>query len=114
MVAARHIRHAQPTRHDQWDLISNHLVHATRSIASKLIDMEDQNKLRRISRYVNDHLRHPDRDPIEKAIALGMMGTVSLNGPLSKTAALMRYGGEKNRRAKKSACDLKRGTEQQP
>ena len=89
------IRHAQPTRHDQWDLISNHLVHATRSIASKLIDMEDQNKLRRISRYVNDHLRHPDRDPIEKAIALGMMGTVSLNGPLSKTAALKRYGGEK-------------------
>jgi len=37
----------------------------------------------------------PDRDPIEKAIALGMMGTVSLNGPLSKTAALKRYGGEK-------------------
>jgi hypothetical protein len=39
--------------------------------------------------------------------------TVSLNGPLSKTAALKRYGGEKIG-AQKNRRDLKRGTEQQP
>jgi len=62
-----------------------------RAIAGKLIDMDDQGKLRRIARYVNDHLRHPDRDAIEKDIALGWIGMDSLNGRLSKTAALKRY-----------------------
>jgi hypothetical protein len=60
-------------------------------IAAKLIAMDDQNKLRRIARYVNDHLRHPDRDAHERAIALGVVGYPSLNGPLSKTAALKNY-----------------------
>ena len=30
------IRHAQPTRHDQCDLISNHPVHATQTTPSPL------------------------------------------------------------------------------
>jgi hypothetical protein len=61
------------------------------AIAGKLIDMDDQGKLRKIARYVNDHLRHPDRDPTERAIALGLVGMDGLNGRLSKTAALKRY-----------------------
>jgi hypothetical protein len=36
------------------------LTDDARYIAAKLIDMADQGKLRRIARYVNDHLRHPD------------------------------------------------------
>jgi len=82
-----------PRAATQCDLISNRLVQPHR--ASSLSTW--RTKLRRISRYVNDHRRHPDRDPVEKAIALGMMGTVSLNDPLSKTAALKRYGGENRR-----------------
>jgi hypothetical protein len=67
------------------------LTDHARDIAAKLIDMDDQNKLRKVARYVNDHLRHPDRDSHEKAIALGRAGMVDLNGPLSKTEALKRY-----------------------
>jgi hypothetical protein len=66
-----------------------------RTIAGKLIDMADQNKLRKVARYVNDHLRHPDRDAIERAIALGQAGMDGLNGPLSKTEALKRYRNPK-------------------
>jgi len=61
------------------------------TVAGKLIAMDNQGKLRRIARYVNDHLRHPDRDAIEKDIALGRIGMDSLNGRLSKTVALKRY-----------------------
>jgi hypothetical protein len=74
-----------------WENEFADLTDDARSIADKLIDMDDQNKLRRISRYVNDHLRHPDRDPHEKMIALGQLRTPSLHGPLSKTEALKRY-----------------------
>jgi hypothetical protein len=62
-----------------------------RDIAEKLIEMGDQAKLRKVARYVNDHLRHPDRDAMERAIALGMAGSCDLNGPLSKTEALKRH-----------------------
>ena len=44
------------------------------TIAEKLIDMADQAKLKRIAKYVNDHLKHPDRGPMERAVALGMTG----------------------------------------
>jgi hypothetical protein len=53
-------------------------------IASKLIEMDDQAKLRKIAKLINDHLKHPDRTPTERAIALGRMGI----GGMSKTAAL--------------------------
>jgi hypothetical protein len=67
------------------------LTDDARGIAQKLIAIGDQNKLRRIARYVNDHLRHPDRGHWEKAIALGSVVVPGLNGPLSKTAALKYY-----------------------
>ena len=62
-----------------------------REIASQLIAMEDQAKLKKIAAYINDHLKHPDRDQTERLIALGFMGMSGLNGPLSKTAALAQY-----------------------
>ena len=57
-------------------------------IAGKLMDMEDQGKLRKIVSYLKDHLKHPDRTWEEKEIALGRMGMNSLNGPLTKRQAL--------------------------
>lgn len=66
-----------------------------RDIAGTLIDMADQSKLKKVARFVNDHLRHPDRSLEERQIALGYMGINSLDGPLSKTAAIkqIRAGG---------------------
>jgi len=57
-------------------------------IARMLIEMDDQAKLRKIAKFINDHLKHPDRTPEQRAIALGMAGMDGLIGPLSKTAAL--------------------------
>jgi hypothetical protein len=57
-------------------------------IAEKLMDMEDQAKLGKIVRYLKDHLKHPDRNWKERAIALGKMGIDTLNGPLTKREAL--------------------------
>jgi len=54
------------------------LADDAREIAAKLIAMDDQAKLR-----INDHLKHPDRTPTERAIALGFIGIGK-----SKTAAL--------------------------
>jgi hypothetical protein len=62
-----------------------------REIASQLIEMEDQAKLKKIAAYINDHLKHPDRDQTERHIALGFMRLSGLNGPLSKTAALAQH-----------------------
>ena len=53
-------------------------------IAAKLIEMDDQAKLREIAKFINDHLKHPERTSTERAVALGFM---SIEG-LSKTAAL--------------------------
>src|SRR5262249_38939060 len=58
------------------------------TIAEQLIGMSDQKKLGKIAAFINDHLRHPDRTPTERSIALGRMGMDRLNGPLSKTAAI--------------------------
>jgi hypothetical protein len=49
-------------------------------IAQKLIEMDDQDKLRRIAR-INDHLRHPDRTPDERAVALGLAGVLRTRPP---------------------------------
>jgi hypothetical protein len=57
-------------------------------IAGKLMDMEDQGKLRKIVNYLKDHLKHPDRTWQERAIALGRMGVPGLHGPLSKRKAM--------------------------
>jgi hypothetical protein len=64
------------------------LTGTAQDIAERLIDMADQNKLRRVAAYLTDHLRHPERTPLARAIALGRAGMDSLNGRLSKTAAL--------------------------
>jgi hypothetical protein len=64
------------------------LTERTEDIAEKLIDMEDQKKLRKISTLINDHLKNPNRSAFEKAIALGRVGVTGLNGPLSKKKAL--------------------------
>jgi ParB-like chromosome segregation protein Spo0J len=64
------------------------LKDGARTIASQLIEM-DQNKLKRIAAYINDHLKHPERTPYERSVALGMSGVVGPDGKaLSKTAAL--------------------------
>jgi len=54
------------------------------AIAGRLMEMDDQAKLRKIAKFINDHLKHPDRTPVERSIALGSMGI----GGMSKTAAL--------------------------
>ena len=58
------------------------------AIAERLIEMSDQKKLKKVAAFINDHLRHPDRTPDERSIALGRGQLVGLNGPLSKTAAI--------------------------
>jgi hypothetical protein len=65
-------------------------------IANQLIernqDQDDLRKvlaqLRKVVSWVADHVRHPDRTPMERAVARGLAGRVSVNGPLGKTAAL--------------------------
>jgi len=51
--------------HDRNQIV---LTDDARTIAGRLIAMEDQTKLRHIAWYVNDHLRHSDRGPIGQAI----------------------------------------------
>jgi hypothetical protein len=67
------------------------LTDGASDVAEKLIEMGDQAKLRKIAKFVNDHLKHPDRTQVERAIALGKVGMAGLNGPLSKTAALAKH-----------------------
>ena len=45
-------------------------------IAQKLIEMDDQDKLRKIARLINDHLKHPYRTPDQRAVALGLAGVL--------------------------------------
>ena len=66
------------------------LTSTAQEIAGSLIYMEDQEKLRKIARFVNDHLKHPDRTETERSIALGTMGISGINGPLGKREALAR------------------------
>jgi hypothetical protein len=67
------------------------LTDRAQDIAAQLIGMDDQAKLKKIARFINDHLKHPERDQTERLIALGSIGTGGLNGPLGKTAALAAY-----------------------
>src|SRR5262249_8326902 len=46
---------------------------------------------REVARFVDDHLKHPDRDRDERDIALGKVQIVGLNGPLTKRQALARH-----------------------
>jgi hypothetical protein len=57
-------------------------------IALKLIEMDDQDKPRKIVQYIYDHLRHPDRTPIERAVALGIYRRGRLNGSHSNPIAV--------------------------
>jgi hypothetical protein len=72
------------------------LTAAANDIATKLIEMEDQPKLRKVAKFINDHLKNPNRTWAERAVALGK-GRASLNGtseagpfmaPLSRKASL--------------------------
>ena len=66
------------------------------SIAWQLMHMDDQKKLLKISRYIRDHLKHPDRTDMEKQIALGRIGMDGDDGrPLSKTGAIDRLRNPK-------------------
>jgi hypothetical protein len=67
------------------------LTDSAADIAEKLIEMADQAKLKKVAQYVNDHLKHPDRDPYERGFALGKLRLASVNGPLSKKASLEAY-----------------------
>jgi hypothetical protein len=71
------------------------LTHDANDIAERLIELHDQDelratvrKLRKVASFVADHLRHPDRNPFQQAIALGRAQINSLNGPLPKLAAI--------------------------
>jgi hypothetical protein len=66
-------------------------VRAMYEIAERLIEMTDRRELRKVAKFINDHLRHPHRDPLERAIALGRVSIDSLNGTLNKKAALQVY-----------------------
>jgi hypothetical protein len=50
-------------------------------IARKLIEMDDQFKLRKIAKFINDHLKHPDRTPDERAVALGLARVLRAPAP---------------------------------
>ena len=43
------------------------LTATAREIAEKLIEMDDQPKLRKVARFINDHLKNPNRTPHEMA-----------------------------------------------
>jgi hypothetical protein len=60
-------------------------------IAENMILMEDQAKLRQISRFINEHLKHPDRTAEERAIVMGRVTLHGLHGPLGKPEALKRF-----------------------
>jgi hypothetical protein len=61
--------------HDRNQIV---LTDDARTIAGRLIDMEDQAKLRHIAGYVNDHLRRSDRGPIGYAIPGRMRNSAEL------------------------------------
>jgi hypothetical protein len=78
------------------------LTHDANDMAERLIELHDQDelratvrKLRKVASFVADHLRHPDRDPFQRAIALGRAGIDSLNGPLPKLAAIAASAAQK-------------------
>jgi hypothetical protein len=64
-------------------------------IAGMLIERLDQKELRKVAAFIRDHLKNPDRTPMERAIALGKVGMSGLNGPLSPKAALKAHRAPK-------------------
>ena len=76
------------------------LTREASDIAEQLIELHDQDelratvrKLRKVASFVADHLRHPDRNPFQRNIALGRGGISGLNGPLPKLAAIAAAAG---------------------
>jgi hypothetical protein len=47
-------------------------------IAEKLIEMDDQKKLSKVAKLINDHLRHPERSEFQRQVALGR---IKMEGP---------------------------------
>ena len=72
------------------------LTATAREIAEKLIEMEDQPKLRKVARFINDHLKNPNRTPHERAVAVGRIQLHGLNGPLSPKAAFAALSAPKH------------------
>jgi len=72
------------------------LAWSAREIASMLIAMDDQTKLKKIAAFIRDHLKHPNRTWKERHAALGLLGMSGLDGPLTKKQVLerLRLGGE--------------------
>jgi hypothetical protein len=69
------------------------LTDSAADIAEKLIEMDDQAKLKKITRFINDHLKHPDRNPHQRAVALGRTVMSDSSGRrLGKRAALALMG----------------------
>jgi|SRR6516225_3860614 len=65
------------------------LTDRAEEIAEKLIDMEDQAKLRKVARLVGNHLKNPNRSLDERNIDLGRVQIQGANGrPLGKRKAL--------------------------
>jgi hypothetical protein len=71
------------------------------AIAATLIAMDDQRKLKKIASYITDHLKHPERNADQRAVALGFLGTDGgLNGPLSKKETLAYFADDAPRKPK--------------
>jgi hypothetical protein len=65
------------------------LAASAENIALKLMEMDDQDKLRDIAKFINDHLKHPGRTPLQRQVALGLIGIGGADGRnLGKKAAL--------------------------
>jgi hypothetical protein len=65
------------------------LADSAANIALRLMEMDDQDKLREIAKFINDHLKHPGRTPLQRGVALGQMKIEAADGQrLGKKAAL--------------------------
>jgi hypothetical protein len=65
------------------------LAESATNIALKLMEMGDQDKLREIAKFINDHLKHPGRTPLQRHVALGLTKIADADGrQLGKKAAL--------------------------
>jgi hypothetical protein len=59
---------------------SLHLDDHAADIAEKLIEMEDQKKLSKIAKLINDHLKHPERTQFQRSAAIGRGGLEHADG----------------------------------
>ncbi|KRQ03093.1 hypothetical protein [Bradyrhizobium manausense] len=58
-------------------------------IAEKLIEMDDQKKLAKLAKFINDHLKHPDRTAFQRRAARGQEGMEHADGRRYTKAELM-------------------------